>query len=191
LKLILIKWIVKLTGNIQFFWSPFFCLLWGDTHYKVKGSESREVLNKVKRGDILLRRYDRYVSGWFIPGYYTHAGLFVGEDNVIHATTKGVIEEDILSFLRTDYVVVLRFPDSTYEEISRAIERAYDLLGKKYDFVFDATDDDRFYCSEVVKYAYDSFFQKLNKKTAIRPDEFLDKGLTVVHDSSSWRKQEG
>jgi hypothetical protein len=35
----------------------------------------------VEPGDVLVRGYLGYVDGWFIPGYFSHAGLYLGEVN--------------------------------------------------------------------------------------------------------------
>lgn len=181
------SFIIKFFGNVQLFPYPFFCLLWGDTHYRVGGPETRKLLDALKPGDIILRRYDRYMSGWFIPGFWTHVGLMLTEDIIIHATTKGVITEDILTFLRTDHVKVLRVDDE--EAVRSAIDTAPSLMGKEYDFVFDSTDDTRLYCSELIKYCYPKVFDGIGKGT-IPPDDLMKADLRVIHDSKEFRKQE-
>lgn len=179
------RFIIKLFGNVQLFPYPFFCLLWGNTHYKVHGDEVRKLVDTLKPGDILLRRYDRYMSGWFIPGFWTHVGIMATEKTIIHATTAGVIEEDVFTFLRTDHLKVLRCDDE--ETVKGALDTLPSLKGREYDFVFDTTDDSRMYCSELVKYCYPRVFDKVGKGT-IPPDDLLKAGLEVVHDSKEFRK---
>jgi len=186
LKLKLSRFIIKLFGNVQFFTGPLFCLLWGDTHYKVKGAEAREIINNLKAGDIMLYRFDRYFSTWFIPGFWTHVAIYAGKEKIIHATTHGVIEDDILTFLRTDYVNVLR-PNVSNRHSRDAVKRAREMLGKEYDFLFDTTDDERMYCSEVVKNSYPELFKEM-KGGAIPPDEFRNIGMEEIHNSVTWRK---
>lgn len=178
---------IKLFGNIQLFPYPFFCLLWGSTHYKVRGEEVRQLMGLLKGGDIVLRRYDRYLSGLLIPGYWTHVGLMATDATVIHATAHaGVIEEDILTFLRADYVKVLR-PDDK-DAVKAALETAPTLKGREYDFIFDTTDDSRLYCSELVKFCYPRIFDSLGKGT-IPPDALLKADIEVIHDSKEFRKE--
>jgi len=181
------KLIIKLFGDVQFFPAPMFCLFWGDTHYQVKGGEVREVLNMLEVGDILVCRFDRYVSSWFIPGFWTHVALYVGDDKVVHAMTKGVVEDDVLTFMRTDYVAVLRLPVDDHLK-DRSVELVREFIGKDYDFLFETTDDERVYCSELVKRGYPGVLDDLGSE-AIPPDRFFEiEGVKVVHDSREWRK---
>jgi hypothetical protein len=191
LKYSLIKLIVKLFGDIQFMgWAPFWVILWGDTHYKVSGAEERVVMGKLRKGDILVRRYDRYVSGWFIPGWWTHVGLYVGGGEVIHAVTKGVVKEDVMTFMRTDHLAVLRM--SLRKGVrDNAAQLATEVIGKDYDFLFETQDDERMYCSELVRYSYPGVLEDDLGEGTIPPDRFFEvKGVKVVHDSREWRKEQ-
>ena len=69
---------LKTIGDIKYHpWPLFF--IYDPKGFQVKGYEVREVINQVQPGDILLRGYDKYLSGLFIPGYFSHAALYVGE----------------------------------------------------------------------------------------------------------------
>lgn len=191
LKFKLSKLIVNFFGDVQFFPYPFFCLLWGNTHYLVKGEEARAILNNLHKGDILLIRFDRYVSSWFIPGFYTHVVLYAGDNRIVHAVTKGVLEEDILNILRSDYVCVLRPIGVSNKAKKEAVDLARTFVGRDYDFEFSNSTDD-LYCSELVRKAYGDFFDGLNDGKVISPDSFKDcKKLEVIHDSKTWRKDIG
>ena len=122
---------LRVFGDIKVFKWPMF-VLYDPGSYKVKGEDMREVIEVIEPGDILLRAYDNYLDGYFIPGYFSHAGLYVGkvaEDDkklirtregeklfrtgsqmVIHAMAEGVFMEDILNFCRCDRMAILRFP---------------------------------------------------------------------------------
>lgn len=188
LKYKLARLIIKLFGDVQFFgWAPFWCILWGNTHYKVRGEEMRVIISKLRKGDILLCRFDRYVSSWFIPGWWTHVALYVGDGRVIHAMTKGVVKDDILTFLRTDHVAILRLPVSDAVK-ENAADLSGDLLGKKYDFLFDTSNAQAVYCSELVKFCYPGILDELGSGT-IKPDRFMTvTDIEVLHDSREWRK---
>jgi uncharacterized protein YycO len=113
--------------------------------------------------------------------------VYTGKNKVVHARTKGVVEEDILSFLRTDYIFVVRL-DVGKQAKERAIKRAQRFVGKDYDFLFETTDDERLYCSELVKKAYEEDLQSLGEGT-IPPDNFLSlPNGAVIHDSREYRK---
>ena len=124
-------------GDLKVFKFPFF-FLYDPGSYLVKGEDMREVIRTVEPGDILLRGYGNYLDGYFIPGYFSHVGLYLGkvdkdqldsiwsdeyapldhvkglvkngEQMVIHAMAEGVFMEDILNFCRCDYMAILRFP---------------------------------------------------------------------------------
>ncbi|MBI5216273.1 MAG: hypothetical protein HY960_11020 [Ignavibacteriae bacterium] len=119
-------------GDIKIFKWPLF-LLYDPGGYLIKGKDIRCVINLVKPGDILLRGFKNYLDGYFIPGYFSHAGLYVGrilpedarhvtnekgeqvfqagEQMVIHSMAEGVFVEDVLNFCRCDYMAIMRFPD--------------------------------------------------------------------------------
>lgn len=53
-------------------------LLHDPRSYRIKGDDMRGAMNTLKPGDILVRGYDDYVDGYFIPGFFSHAGLYLG-----------------------------------------------------------------------------------------------------------------
>lgn len=119
-------------GDIKVYKRPLF-LVYDPGSYLVKGKDIREVIKIVQPGDILVRKYRNYLDGFFIPGYFSHVGLYLGpvkeedidlvpferrkkqfqwgDQMVIHALAEGVLIEDLLNFCRTDYLAVLRFPE--------------------------------------------------------------------------------
>jgi hypothetical protein len=100
--------------------------------YKVKGPDARALIGQAQPGDVLVRGFDNYLDGKFIPGYFSHAALYLGEtrdedkamykterplrvfrtgsQTVIHAIAEGVLMEDLLDFCRCDRILLLRFP---------------------------------------------------------------------------------
>jgi hypothetical protein len=192
----LVKGLSKLISSLQVFPYPLF-VIWGPTSYKVKGHHARKVLDNLQTGDIILRRYDRYVSPWFIPGWWKHVGIYIGDNKVIHATTEGVIEEDILTYLRCDYVAVMRVPEA-YEKLAltEIPERAKSHLGKPYDFAFETHDAKRFYCTELVRTCFFDYYDiKFNIKEtgfigkgAVLPDYLMDSGFELVYSSVAEQK---
>jgi hypothetical protein len=78
-------------GDLKYFPYPMW-IVWDPGSYKVKGEDAREVIELVRPGDILLRSYDNYVDGLFIPGSYSHVGLYVGEiDETRRAQAGGLL----------------------------------------------------------------------------------------------------
>lgn len=127
-------------------WWPSAFLVENPRGYRIGGADTRQILQLLQPGDILLRGYAGYVDGEFIrrsartsrdgfqPGWFTHVALYAGEltaadrshvpaafhnqpgyfaqgpQMVIHSMAKGVHTEDVLTFLRCDYLAVLRMP---------------------------------------------------------------------------------
>lgn len=122
---------LKFFGDVKVFRFPFF-IVYDPGSYHVKGHDTRTVMERVQPGDILIRGYKSYLDGYFIPGYFSHAGLYLGEvlpehrelvptakgkqlfragqQIVAHSMAEGVFMEDLISFCRCDYMAVLRFP---------------------------------------------------------------------------------
>lgn len=120
-------------GDIKVFRFPFW-MVYDPGSYKVRGAEMRTIGDLLQPGDILLRKYDGYLDGRFIPGFFSHVGLYLGEvlpseeplvddprvkrcfasgsHMVVHSMAEGVFMEDVLNFLRCDYIGVLRLPET-------------------------------------------------------------------------------
>lgn len=170
-------------SELQFFKFPMF-ILWGNSHYKIKGHDQRQILNLIKPGDILLRRYDRYVSGLMIPGYFTHSAIYVGDNDVVHMLKDGIMKEDILTFMRCDNIAILRNRNELRS--SRSVELAKEQYVNKveYDFEFDFDDKGRMSCTELCSFCYDNPPME-KKKSYIIPDDFLN----CPQFYSVWRKK--
>lgn len=132
-------------GDVKVFpWPMFF--LYDPEGDAVTGAQLREVMKRVRPGDILVRGYRRYLDGYFIPGYFSHVGMYVGpvdpaqasllrepcrglfvpgEQIVVHAMAEGVLMEDLLEFGRCDRLAVLRFPEvlRRNDHIERGLSR--------------------------------------------------------------------
>lgn len=146
-------------------------ILFGDSHYRMKGPDVRAVLDTVQAGDVLLRRYDHYLGSHLTPGYFSHAAIYVGDNRVVHMLGEGICEEDILTFCRTDAVAVMRCMTAGMAKAA-VIEADYWLAkGVEYDFEFEA-EDEEFYCTEFVWKCYGED-ERIMYDKYILPDDFL------------------
>ena len=134
----------------------------------------------------MIRHASVCSSKGFRPGWFTHAAIYMGnidaedqqhvpesfrqnpgyfqqgENMVIHAMAKGVHCQDLLTFCRSDYLVVLRMKPGlngldTKTVVADARRSALEKIGQSYDF--DASDTQRFSrfsCSELVYYCFRS-----------------------------------
>lgn len=140
-------------GDVKIFKYPLF-ILYNPKGYMMKGEDVRQVLATVKQGDILVRGYLNYLDSYFIPGFFSHAGIYEGNNKVIHALAEGVIREDVLHFCRCDYMAVIRPLDVSIKERVTAVKRVANCVGKEYDFFFDFENENELCCTELAHYAW-------------------------------------
>lgn len=162
------------------------------TGYKLKGEHYRKLIKKLQPGDIFIRRFEGYIDKWFIPGFWNHAGLYIGDDGedkeqIIHAVSEGVIQEDVLNFMRTDHLLVLRLTKDEKRAIAAsAVQKAKSIVGSPYDFGFDFKDTNRFSCTELVAYCYPEIVQgkkRFGRETIVADDFYNSDKLTTIWDS--------
>lgn len=163
------------------------------TGYGLKGEHYRKLMKRLQPGDIFIRRFEGYIDKWFIPGYWNHAGLYIGDDGekpeqVVHAVSEGVIQEDILNFMRTDHMLVMRLAsDKKGRAAAKAVELAKSIVGAPYDFGFDFKDTNRFSCTELVAYCYPGVVEgkkRFGKKTIIADDFYKCDKLKTIWNST-------
>lgn len=136
--------------------------------------KAREIL---KPGDILVTRHDLVASNLFLPGYWPHTALFIGEAeereklglelddsitkkwigeiNVLEAKKDGVLFRHLSETLSVDEFIVLR-PQLNDEFLKIALSRVCQHEGKGYNFDFDFFRSDQLVCTEVIYRAYDN-----------------------------------
>jgi hypothetical protein len=126
-------------------------------------------------GDVFLTRHDDAVSNLFLPGFWPHGALFIGDQaqreglglelpagtarlaadpvKFLEAKKDGVRFRPAEETLAVDCVVILRPPVEAAVK-AEALRRASGHAGKRYDFVFDFRTSDRLACTEVIYRAY-------------------------------------
>lgn len=180
------KSVFRFIGDIK--WSgwkrPFWFTING-IGYRLKGEHYRKIVKKIRPGDILLRRFEGYVDKWFLPGFWNHAGIFYGtqKEQVIHALSEGIIQEDVLNFMRTDHIVILRPPQNM---VKSALKKARSIVGLEYDFNFDFSNSQKFSCTEVIDYCYPELItpqKRFGKMTIVADDIFNTDEFKVIWDS--------
>jgi uncharacterized protein YycO len=133
-------------------------------------------------GDVLLTRNDHRLTAAILPGFWTHAALFLGARSdlevlglrthphvvrhwhevpencgplglVVEALFPCVQLNPLEKCLCVDHLVVLRSTLSP-DDIASAIGEALGHLGKPYDFEFDFNNTSRIVCTELVYRSY-------------------------------------
>ena len=158
----------------------------GDSHYEVKGPDMRAVLDNIKAGDILLRRYSHYLGSVLIQGHFSHAAIYVGDNNVIHMLGEGINKEDILTFMRCDDICILRSDDVKITNTAISKAHGFYAMGIEYDYNFDTDSPDKFYCTEFVDNCFGYMVKNSKSEDShILPDDFLH----VPQLNLVWRKK--
>ncbi|MDG1357351.1 MAG: YiiX/YebB-like N1pC/P60 family cysteine hydrolase [Akkermansiaceae bacterium] len=128
----------------------------------------------LRAGDVLITRHDDAMSNLFLPGYWPHAALYIGDADergelglrlpdsagimegdchFLEAKKDGVFLRPIEETLNVDAFMVLR-PQLEAAYLIEALSRGLTHEGKLYDFMFDFRLSDRMACTEVVYRAY-------------------------------------
>lgn len=122
----------------------------GDEAY-VNGEDILQIMELIQPGDVLIRGYDEYLDGKFIPDEkgYSHAGLYVGDNTVIHASSPSVNRISIIDFCHCDRIMVLR----PVWGMENAVKIANQKVGVPYDFNYES-DIGKLYCFELIANCY-------------------------------------
>ena len=177
--------VLTFMGDVQ--WHGWTSPMWFTINakgYALRGEHYREIRKVIRPGDILIRRFERYVDKWYIPGWWNHGGVYVGgrKEQVVHAIAEGVVIEDVLNFMRTDHLIILRPPEDMLKE---GLKRARRIVGREYDFFLDFEDHERFSCTELPDYCYPGIITPKRRfgRISVVADDIVNSGLEVVWDS--------
>lgn len=142
-KSFLYKWLVKFLtwfGDLRIDFDP----------PATRARHFRKLMKLAEPGDVLCRKYDCYVDSIFIEGEYTHSGILTHKDKIVHSIAEGVKSDDILDFvLDTEGFILLRPKYETEQNVINAVSFAESQIGKPYDFLFEKSEEDSFYCHEL------------------------------------------
>lgn len=161
------------------------------------------LLKSLQPGDILLEKTPFRLTDQFIPGYWGHAAIWVGNEkelrkldlwddplvkpwqqeiqnghSIIEALRSGVELDPLSHFMNIDDMVVLRDKHMSNIQLRQVIINAFRQLGKSYDFNFDISTSDRIVCSELVYVSYlhiDWPTEKTMGRYTISPDHIAEK----------------
>ncbi len=144
----------------------------------------RQLDELLQPGDVLVTRKEHALTNYFLPGYWPHAALYLGDSatltdrgfnrhahvrnrwpefhsldadeprRVLEALKDGVWLRSLTSPASSDAIAVIR-PSIDEAAIIDALARALAHEGKPYDFDFDFTRSDRMVCTEVIYRTYE------------------------------------
>ena len=167
---------------------------------------SAELSSKIQAYDILLTRNSKYITSTIIPGYFGHAAIWLGADELhpkrkkiksfyrknkikhprvnekglIEAVRSGVEVNSLNEFTDGDEYLILRIPSLTEDQKKNIKANAIKHLKKSYDFNFDIESPDMINCTELVYLAYDLVEWKVSPfmgRFTIFPDNLLETAI--------------
>lgn len=191
------RWMVFLMGDLRWLgWKKFpFCLGWYSYESKIDLNEVlRDAMPLLKPGDVVLHRDEGFLSNIFIGGSMIHAGVYVGDGQLVEAISDGVVRRSAAHILHSDRAVILR-PNVAEDAKTQAVEWANRIVGFGYDFLFEFNGFKeremirkhgidarrmgvRFACTEVPYFCYLDF-AKIMKINLRRNVTFLTKFISV------------
>lgn len=148
-------------GHVRIYNRPFW-FVFNPRGYAIHAKQIRRALAVLKPGDVVVRKYNTYLSSYFIPGRFSHSGVYVGKQTVdgmenvevvVHALGTGVQKTDAADFFMCcDEFAILRpknveesgtVPNASQEEsvTEKACRIAKSYIGATYDYKFDICED--------------------------------------------------
>lgn len=145
-------------GDIKIFRFPFW-IVYDPDDYQITGKNVKDIIDIIQPGDIILRGYNRYLDGKFIPSFpnnkigkgFSHGAIYIGDFQIIHAVGEGVSQISMFDFLQCDRIAIFR-PRSGQ---TKAIKIAKKFLKENvpYDFAFQRNAS-ALYCFELCAECY-------------------------------------
>jgi len=139
-----------------------------------------EALPILRPGDVILHRDEGFLSNVGIGGVMVHAGIYMGQSQVVEALSEGVVRRHAGHILYSDYACILRpqLGDERAEATEAAIGWANRIVGYPYDVLFDFSSEQervvvleagegmaegvRFCCTEIPHFCYLDYTTRLD-----------------------------
>lgn len=143
----------------------------------------------LKLGDVLLRRTEGTSGNLFIPSWWKHAAVYVGNGKIVEATFEGVKTTTLEEFFaHGDHVAVVRPKGMNVLERHDIVRYAKQQVGKPYDFDMNFDDDGRLSCTELayraVRAGSGKDIVEQNWFGAVVGDSFLTDKFEVIYSSN-------
>ncbi|MDA3886965.1 MAG: YiiX/YebB-like N1pC/P60 family cysteine hydrolase [Candidatus Delongbacteria bacterium] len=128
---------------------------------------SKNIRENLDNGDwLVIRGY--HVADYLVAGAtfadLSHVAIYDEyNDQIIEAEGIGIHSTTFDDFMdKSHRIVIIRPKWATSESAKKAVEKARGYIGKKYDFLgtIGINDKERLYCSELVVYVYQPWFEK-------------------------------
>lgn len=130
------------------------------THKRMTFKELMILKTVMKPGGVLLTKTKGELTNFFIPGFWKHSAMYIGNGMVIEAIGRGVTLTPLDYFIYTkDFIAYVEPKFTDKEGMASACEWAKTKMGAPYDYNF-LENDDEFYCGELVVDGYQNSTDK-------------------------------
>ncbi|MBW2690881.1 MAG: hypothetical protein JRC99_13270 [Deltaproteobacteria bacterium] len=153
----------------------------------------KQIISSLKPFDILLHNTPFCLTDWLIPGFFTHASVYLGRPEdlqqflpgflwqdtcsikgqmLIESNREGVLVRGVDQFLDCDSLVVLRDPHITQQQRRLMAQNASSQIGKKYEYGFSLETKQRQFCAKLVAdlFQHIPFLDNLRNSPTLLPD---------------------
>lgn len=139
-----------------YFLSMIFGRFAGQFHGKIdKKTNAMLLKSHLQEFDIVFLKSLSHLTERFIPGYFGHVGVCMGNDLMIEAPRSGARICSTEDFSEGEIFLIVR-PSSLNESEKQKIRNLLkNQVGKKYDYNFDSQSPDKVVCTELVCLTFD------------------------------------
>lgn len=167
--------------KIAGFGSFLFGRISGSIHAKARPEENIEkLMPQLHKWDIVCQKSIKRLTDKFIPGYFGHAGIYLGDSIFVEVIQRGVVCSSPKKFLEGNAFIVIR-PEINEEGQAIRMENLLKIqLGKKYDYNFNVESPDRLICTELIYLVFDQIDWETRKtagRFTISPDDLVKTSL--------------
>jgi len=130
--------------------------------------------------DIICQKSRGRLSDKFIPGYFGHAAIYLGDSSFAEAIVDGAVISNPYKFAEGDTYLIIRHKKLTSEQKEQIIDLVMAQLGKKYDFLYDSESPNEVTCAEMIYLVYDFIDWETDRiagRYMITPDNIVSTAL--------------
>ena len=139
-----------------YFFSKIFGNFFGQFHGKIdRKTNSLLLQSQLQEFDIVWLKSLTHLTERFIPGYFGHVGVCIGNDLMIEAKRSGTKLSSVEEFSDGEIFLIARPKELSETQKQKIRLLLKSQVGKKYDFNFNSQSPDRIICTDVVCLSYD------------------------------------
>jgi hypothetical protein len=170
------------TYKTVYFFSKIFGNFFGQFHGKIdRKTNSMFLQSQLQEFDIVWLKSITHLTERFIPGYFGHVGVCLGNNLMVEAKRSGTKLSSIEEFSDGEIFLIARPKELSETQKQKIRLMLKSQVGKKYDFNFDSQSPDRIICSDLICLSYD-FVEWQTKKRGghfnTSPDDLVRSLLT-------------